>query len=391
MFPLAKLSLLILSCEVVLTVGFHATSICTRRGIIGEKNIQHRPFAINGKHNHYSKWGHGERSIAKRSRSTASTTSINNTCLQDYDIEILSEDPKCFLVHNFLSPKECQKYISKAKTVASNNPDLMTQSNAPQVSLQVERLWPLPILGLGAGIPPIIRLLQESDGSTVDDILSAALPPIGIAFGVIATLIFAITNLVQNYAETSSRTSESLALNLKKDCDFIHTLVDTAGDVTQHPWSQWEAPVITKYEKDAVFASHNDASPTRGSEWAALGGQRVVTIITYLNTCHEGGGTKFDQLGFTVQPKQGSALVFYPADENLDADGRTIHQSLPAVDEKYIVQLFGRHKRVPSPLGIPESYGPMGDQSSIDSSVVDESSEEKDEGPLSWLKILLEY
>jgi hypothetical protein len=33
-----------------------------------------------------------------------------------------------------------------------------------------------------------------------------------------------------------------------------------------------------------------------------------------------------------------------------------LYKQLPAVDEKIIVQLFGRHQRVPPPLGIPDSF-----------------------------------
>jgi prolyl 4-hydroxylase len=106
-----------------------------------------------------------------------------------------------------------------------------------------------------------------------------------------------------------------------------------------------------------VFATHNDASPTLGSEWSDLGGQRVVTAITYLNDCPTGGGTRFDRLGITVQPKRGQTLIFYPADaQSLVADDRTRHESMEAVDEKYIVQMFGRVSRVPPPLGIPDSF-----------------------------------
>ena len=136
----------------------------------------------------------------------------------------------------------------------------------------------------------------------------------------------------------------------------VLAVLHTEGRVQQ----QWEAPVITKYDIGALFASHNDASPTKGSEWSDSGGQRIATVITYLNTCanEKGGGTKFDDLNFTVQPKKGCALVFYPSDwDTLEADGRTIHQSLEAVDTKYIVQLFGRVGRVPPPLGIPDSFG----------------------------------
>jgi len=274
-----------------------------------------------------------------------------------YQIETLSEEPKCFLVRDFLSKEECEAYISKT---CNADPEKMKQSNAPQVSLQIERLWPLPFLCIGAGIPPIIRLLEGTADTTMigfDDIFSAAVMPIGLALGVMLALLFSITKLMQQYAEASSRTSESLALNTPEDCDFIRNLVDRASEITDHPWNNWEAPVITKYSKGALFASHNDASPTRGSEWADLGGQRVATVIAYLNTCEEGGSTKFDQLNFQVQPTQGCALFFYPADKmTLEADERTIHQSMPAVDTKFIVQLFGRHQRVSSPLGIPDSY-----------------------------------
>ena len=32
------------------------------------------------------------------------------------------------------------------------------------------------------------------------------------------------------------------------------------------------------------------------------------------------------------------------------------HESLPAIEEKYIVQMFGRVDRVPPPLGILDSF-----------------------------------
>ena len=246
-----------------------------------------------------------------------------------YEIETLSEEPKCFLVRNFLSEDECEAYISKARNA---DPERMNTSNAPQVSLQTDRLWPLPFMCIGAGVPPIIRLFEgTADASMIgfDNIVACAIPPIAGALGVMLVLIVSVTKIMQQYAETSSRTSESLALNTEEDCDFIRNLVDRASAITDHHWANWEAPVITKYTKGALFASHNDASPTRGSEWADLGGQRVCTVIAYLNTCEEGGATKFDQLNFQVQPTQGSALVFFPSDkQTLEADGRTVHQSV---------------------------------------------------------------
>jgi hypothetical protein len=247
-----------------------------------------------------------------------------------YDIETFSHDPKCYLIHNFLSAEECQAYISKLSEV---NPERIKQSNAPKVSLQIEKLWPLPFLCLGTGIPPLIRLLDKEGTSNFlqfwNHALPVVVPPILLSFGIVAILMIVVTSSLQKLANQSARTSASVALNTEQDCDFIRPLIERASTVTHHPWMNWEAPVLTKYSPGALFASHNDASPTRGSEWADLGGQRIVTVITYLNTCHRGGATKFDLLDFQVQPKEGSALVFFPADEiSLKADGRTVHQSV---------------------------------------------------------------
>jgi hypothetical protein len=125
----------------------------------------------------------------------------------------------------------------------------------------------------------------------------------------------------------------------------------------------WEAPVVTRYAPNgARFARHNDASPTRGSEWTDQGGQRVVTCICYLTSLPSnettGGETYFDVLDIAVRPTQGMALFFFPADSNtLVADDRTTHESLPTSPkhEKWIVQMFGRTQTVPPPLGLPDN------------------------------------
>jgi hypothetical protein len=139
-------------------------------------------------------------------------------------------------------------------------------------------------------------------------------------------------------------------------------LVDKIFEQTQHPWQCWEAPVVTRYDPGAIFARHGDASPIQGQEWRDQGGQRVVTCICYLNTLQEGEGgeTYFDQVDIAVTPEAGKALFFFPADGlTWKADDRTTHESLPPVDkQKWIVQLFGRAKRVPPPLGLPDSFAP---------------------------------
>jgi hypothetical protein len=274
---------------------------------------------------------------------------------------ILSNDPLVYVIPNLLSDDECIEYIDRVNKLANDGDRPFTQSNPPEVSLDISKLWPLPLLSLGAGIPPLLKLQGHSSVNT-NELVQAVLFPIAVAFGVSAVLVALAVPIIRLLPSKSLRTSNTMALNLEQDVDFCTPLVDRVSQVTQqHPWHAWEAPVVTKYKPGAIFARHGDASPTKGSEWLQEGGQRVVTCICYLNTLTEGGGeTYFDQLGIAVAPTRGSALVFFPANvDTLQADERTTHESLPPVaEEKWIVQMFGRvGPRVPPPLGLPDAYG----------------------------------
>ena len=294
---------------------------------------------------------------------SAATAFQENIIHSDETLEILSHDPLVYLVHIVLSPEECQSYIDRVGSM-SEETDLrfMTTSNPAEVSLDVKKLWPLPFLSIMAGIPSVMRQLEISEGiSNISwgTIAMNATPAVGWALLVSLLLALAAVPLLQTIFAPAARTSEAISLNQVDDLNFIRPLVERACRITgNHPWQCFEAPVVTRYRTGAVFGLHNDASPTRGSEWSTLGAQRVVTAIFYLSTCANGGATRFDRLGFEVQPRQGSALVFSPADkQTLKADDRTRHESMPAVDEKWIVQMFGRiGPRVPSPLGIPDAF-----------------------------------
>ena len=279
------------------------------------------------------------------------------------DIQILSQDPLVYTIPNLLSKEECENIQAYVTALPESRP--MTRSNPPEVSLDATKLWPLPILSLVAGIPPVYRLIEASSLNetpvTLGQIFQAALLNVAIAGAISTLLAFGVVlPLVRKIATSSSRTSVAVALNQPEDFDTIRSLVDRVTSITTHPWDRWEAPVVTRYDEGAIFARHGDASPTRGSEWQDLGGQRVITCICYLKTLPigQGGETFFDKLGLAVPPVAGSALVFFPADsESWVADDRTTHESLPPAEEKWIVQMFGRAQRVPPPLGLPDSYG----------------------------------
>jgi hypothetical protein len=268
-------------------------------------------------------------------------------------VEVLSRDPLIYIIPNLLSPDQCRAYQSYIGELELQN-RTMTRSNPPEVSLNYQKLWPLPLLSLLAAVPQLFKIDREA---TLSEVQSAVVPPILLALGTMLGLAFLALPFIRIVSDSAARTSDAMALNLKEDAEIVQELVQRVQESTGHLWDCWEAPVVTRYDPGTVFSRHGDASPTRGSEWEDLGGQRIVTCICYLNDVENGGETFFDKLGYAVTPKQGRGLVFFPANsDSLEADDRTTHESLPPATEKWIVQMFGRVRRVPPPLGLPYGF-----------------------------------
>ena len=294
------------------------------------------------------------------SSSSSKDNKVNLVARQKLDtenIQILSHDPLIYTIPNLLSAAECDALQAHVLNLPPSRP--LTRSNPPQVSLAVTKLWPLIIFSLLAAVPPVYHAYEASNRIlSTTQILATGLPNILLAASLSLALAFGVVlPLLRRQAAATARTSDAVALNqVADDWPVIAPLVDRVVRQTVH--AHWEAPVVTRYEPGAVFAQHGDASPTRGSEWQGWGGQRVVTCICYLQTLEEtdGGATYFDQLNIKVRPVQGTTLIFFPADSiTRQADDRTTHESLPPVQEKWIVQMFGRAEPVPPPLGLPDA------------------------------------
>ena len=70
--------------------------------------------------------------------------------------------------------------------------------------------------------------------------------------------------------------------------------------------------------------------------------QRAITVLTYLNDVSKGGATAFPRLNVQVRPRKGMALVFFPATVDGHVDGNALHEACPAVDVKYVSQVWIR-------------------------------------------------
>ena len=79
----------------------------------------------------------------------------------------------------------------------------------------------------------------------------------------------------------------------------------------------------------------------------AQGGQRVATVLCYLNDVALGGATAFPKLGISVRPKRGRCLLFFPGHLDGRMDEQTLHEAQPAVDTKWVTQVWVRARMDP--------------------------------------------
>lgn len=126
----------------------------------------------------------------------------------------------------------------------------------------------------------------------------------------------------------------------------VSPLLAKANWVLNIPLETMEEPQVVRYQKGQEFSWHYDEVP---APQLKNGGQRLATLLVYLNDIAEncGGGTAFrdlymDKEPLVMQPKQGSALLFFPAFRDGTPDDRTLHRSeaMTCDTEKWIVQMW---------------------------------------------------
>lgn len=105
-----------------------------------------------------------------------------------------------------------------------------------------------------------------------------------------------------------------------------------------------EASQVLHYAVGQRFDLHFDFLNTAAGGFAsAEHGQRVKTVIVYLNDDFEGGETHFPRLPLNYRGKKGDALIFSNVDAAGLPDRRTLHAGLPPTEgEKWVLSHWVR-------------------------------------------------
>jgi len=144
------------------------------------------------------------------------------------------------------------------------------------------------------------------------------------------------------------RSSEGTFFALNAD-PFIARLDRRISEVMNCPVDHGEGLQILHYGIGGEYKPHFDYFPPEdpGSQvQMTIGGQRVSTMVMYLNEVEEGGTTIFPEIGLEVVPKKGSAVYFEYTNSRTQLDRLTLHGGAPVTrGEKWIVTKWMRQRR----------------------------------------------
>jgi prolyl 4-hydroxylase len=115
---------------------------------------------------------------------------------------------------------------------------------------------------------------------------------------------------------------------------------------TKLPLEHGEPFQVLCYNKGGEYQPHFDyfnKSQPGGADALARGGQRVASLILYLNNPQKGGETIFPKLKIAVAPRKGGALLFFNVTPDGKEDPLTFHGGAPVLEgEKWIMTKWVR-------------------------------------------------
>lgn len=135
------------------------------------------------------------------------------------------------------------------------------------------------------------------------------------------------------------RTSKTMFFNPQEDI-IIKGIEERIAHLTGFPIENGENIQIVKYGLGEQYKPHYDYfDPAYKGNLIHLnrGGQRMMTVLMFLNDVSYGGETAFPNLSIKVTPRKGMALVWWNCFTDGSVDSNTMHSGEPVLaGEKWI-------------------------------------------------------
>jgi prolyl 4-hydroxylase len=227
------------------------------------------------------------------------------------------------------------------------------RSRAPRQDLDAGIPVPQPI---GTAWPSVVRALDRD----VKVLFSLALPRVVLFGGLLSDKecdeLIALSrahvtpsNVVDleggGEKPHDARTSSGAAL-ARGGSTLISRIEQRIAALLNWPVDHGEALQILRYEVGQEYKPHYDyVDPAQpgAAPFLARGGQRVASLVMYLNTPQDGGATNFPDIGLEVAAIKGNAVFF--SYDRPQPSTQTLHGGMPVrAGEKWVATKWLRER-----------------------------------------------
>jgi prolyl 4-hydroxylase len=154
----------------------------------------------------------------------------------------------------------------------------------------------------------------------------------------------------QTVGGLDKKTRDSRQHWINKNDKLVKHIYKNASEMFKFPLENTEDFQVVNYKNKQFFNQHYDACCDKNKhclDFIKTGGQRVLTILIYLNDEFTGGYTEFPNLNLKIKPKKGKAVIFYSLATNTNkCHPYALHAGLPIENgEKWIANIWVRERK----------------------------------------------
>jgi prolyl 4-hydroxylase len=151
-----------------------------------------------------------------------------------------------------------------------------------------------------------------------------------------------------NHVVDEARTSYGAAFQ-RGEYPLLTTIENRIAELVGWPVENGEGLQMLRYGIGGEYRPHydyfNKDKPGEAKQME-VGGQRIATLVLYLNNVEAGGSTVFPNVGLETMPRKGNAVYFAYAGLDGSLDTRSLHGGTPIVrGEKWIATKWLREKK----------------------------------------------
>jgi len=162
-----------------------------------------------------------------------------------------------------------------------------------------------------------------------------------------ANSLFTRSTVVGVDGPDASRTSQTAWL--PKDDPVARKVLSHACSLTGKQYENTEELQVVKYEPGTYYREHHDSCCDENeacSIFSNKGGQRVGTLLVYLNDAFTDGETHFPALDLKLKAPTGSGIYFEPLGDEDKCHPKALHAGLPiSSGTKYVCNAWVREEK----------------------------------------------